>query len=203
MPQTQPKKWQSNDVDARAGLRAVLLSFTVLAITTAVQAAIFLLTGSVALLTDLIHNAGDALTAVPLAISFVLPSRRASRLAELLVICAIIVSAVVAGVEALRRVLNGRPPDRLLALAAGGVIGAIGNWVAAQVRARTGRAINNAALMADGDHALIDAFVSLAVVASALLVYLGLPIADPLIALASVGIIVLITIHAWRTIQSN
>lgn len=203
MSQTQPKRWQSNDVDARTGLRAVLLSFTVLAITTAVQAAIFLLTGSVALLTDLIHNAGDALTAVPLGISFVRPSRRASRIAEMFVLGAILVSAMVAGIEAIRRIASGRPPDRLLVLAAGGVIGAIGNGMAARLRTKTGRSINNAALMADGDHALIDTFVSLTVVLSAALVYLGFPIADPLIALASVGVIVLITIHAWRTIQSN
>ena len=203
MPRTQSKKCQSNDLDARKGLRAVLVSFTVLAATTAAQAAIFLLTGSVALLTDLIHNAGDALTAVPLGISFVLPSRRASRVAELLVLGAIIVSAAVAGVEAIRRLTIARAPDRLLVLAAGGVVGAIGNWIAAQVRTRTGRAIGNAALMADGDHALIDAFVSLAVVASALLLYLGFPIADPLIGLASVVVIVLITIRAWRTIQSG
>ncbi len=184
-------------------MRAVLLSLTVLATTSAVQAVIFVLTGSVALLTDLIHNTGDALTAIPLAISFVRPSRRASRNAELFVLGAILVSAVAAGIEAIRRVAGGRPPDRLLVLAAGGVVGAIGNWTAAQIRTRTGRAINNAALMADGDHALIDAFVSLAVVLSAILVYLGFPIADPLIALASVVIIVLITIHAWRIIRSN
>ncbi len=184
-------------------MRAVLLSFTVLAITTAFQAAIFLLTGSVALLTDLIHNAGDALTAVPLGISFVRPSRRASRIAEMFVLGAILVSAMVAGIEAVRRIASGRPPDRLLVLAAGGVIGAIGNGMAARLRTKTERSINNAALMADGDHALIDTFVSLTVVLSAALVYLGLPIADPLIALASVGVIVLITIHAWRTIQSN
>ena len=203
MPKNQPKEWQSNDTDRRVGLRAVLLSLTVLAITSAVQAVIFVLTGSVALLTDLIHNTGDALTAIPLGISFVRPSRRASRNAELFVLGAIIVSAVAAGIEAIRRVAGGRAPDRLLVLAAGGVVGAIGNWIAAKVRTRTGQAINNAALMADGDHALIDAFVSLAVVLSALLVYLGFPIADPLIALASVAIIVLITIHAWRIIQSN
>jgi divalent metal cation (Fe/Co/Zn/Cd) transporter len=164
---------------------------------------IFALTGSVALLTDLIHNAGDALTAVPLGLAFVLRSRRIERVAEVLIIAAIVVSAMVAGVEALRRLIRPHAPDHLLVLAAGGIIGTVGNWWAGRVRTNAGRELENAALMADADHALIDAFVSLAVVASSILVYLGLPMADPIIALASVAVIVVITVRAWRTIRNQ
>jgi cation diffusion facilitator family transporter len=188
-------------VRASHGLRAVVASFAILFITAAAQTAIFALTGSVALLTDLIHNAGDALTAVPLGLAFVLRSRRIERVAEVLIIAAIVVSAMVAGVEAVRRVIRPHAPDHLLVLAAGGIIGTVGNWWAGRVRTNAGRELENAALMADADHALIDAFVSLAVVASSILVYLGLPMADPIIALASVAVIVVITVRAWRTIR--
>lgn len=188
---------------ASHGLRAVVASFAILFITAAAQTGIFGLTGSVALLTDLIHNAGDALTAVPLGLAFVLRSRRIERVAEVLIIAAIVVSAMVAGVEALRRVIHPHAPDHLLVLATGGIIGTVGNWWAARVRVNAGRELENAALMADADHALIDAFVSLAVVASSILVYVGLPMADPIIALASVAVIVVITVRAWRTIRNQ
>jgi cation diffusion facilitator family transporter len=190
-------------VRASHGLRAVAVSFAILFITAAAQTAIFALTGSVALLTDLIHNAGDALTAVPLGLAFVLRSRRIERVAEVLIIAAIVVSAMVAGVEALRRVIRPHAPDHLLVLAAGGIIGTVGNWWAGRVRTNAGRELENAALIADADHALIDAFVSLAVVASSILVYLGLPMADPIIALASVAVIVVISVRAWRTIRNQ
>src|SRR6476660_7502181 len=121
---------------SRAGLRAVLLSLGVLAVTAALQAAIFLASGSVALLADLIHNAGDALTAVPLGIAFWMRSARAERLAGLFVVLAIFVSAVVAGVEAVNRLIHPETPRHLLALAVAGVAGFAGNWAAAIVRER-------------------------------------------------------------------
>ncbi len=203
MRQAETKPREADDARASRGLRAVIASFAILAITAVAQAAIFALTGSIALLTDLIHNSGDALTAVPLGLAFTLRSRRIERVAEALILAAIIASACVAGFEALRRVMSPRPPNHLLVLAAGGTIGVIGNWWAAQVRTRAGRALENAALIADGDHALLDAFVSLAVVAASVLVYAGFPSADPLIALASVIVIVAITVRAWRTIRDQ
>ena len=130
----------------------------------------YLASGSVALLADLIHNAGDAATAIPLGIAFALRSARAERLAGLAVVAAIFVSACVAGYEAVARLIDPRDVEHLGALAAAGVIGFAGNWIAALVRTRAGRRLDSPALVADGAHARADAYVSLAVVASAAVV---------------------------------
>src|SRR5919197_6128948 len=119
---------------SRAGLRAVTISLLVLGLTAAGQAVVLVVTGSVALFADLIHNAGDALTALPLGIAFLLRSERAERGAGLAVVLAIFVSACVAGVEAVRRFVDPSPPDHLLALALAGAVGFAGNRVAAVVR---------------------------------------------------------------------
>jgi cation diffusion facilitator family transporter len=186
---------------SRAGLRAVALALGVLALTTVVQAIVFVASGSVALLADLIHNAGDALTAVPLGIAFLLRSPRAERIAGLLVVAAIFVSACVAGAEAIRRIVDPSAPDDLLALALAGAVGWAGNLVAALVRTRAGRRLDSPALIADGDHARADAYVSLGVVASAAFVALGVEIADPLIGLAISLLILRITWRSWRTVR--
>jgi divalent metal cation (Fe/Co/Zn/Cd) transporter len=157
----------------------------------------------VALLADLIHNAGDALTAIPLAAAFALRSERAERAAGVLVVLAILVSAVVAGVLAVDRIIHPLAPDHLLALALAGVAGAAGNAVAARVRLRGGRRLDSPALIADGDHARADALVSLGVVLSAIAVALGAPIADPLIGLAITGLILRITWESWRTVRHH
>jgi cation diffusion facilitator family transporter len=188
---------------SREGLRAVGLSLAVLGATAVLQTLIFILTGSVALLADLIHNFGDALTAVPLGIAFLLRSERAERGAGLFVVAAIFISACVAGVEAVDRLVNPRPPDHLVALALAGVIGYGGNWVAARIRTRAGRRLDSAALIADGNHARADAYVSLGVVASALVVALGADIADPLIGLAITLVILRITRDSWRTVRAS
>lgn len=186
---------------SRAGLRAVALSLLVLALAAAGQTAIFVLSGSIALLADLIHNFGDASTAIPLGIAFALRSERAERIAGLFVVAAIFVSACVAGAEAVRRLVHPQAPTHLGALAAAGLIGYLGNWVAAIVRTRAGRALDSPALLADGNHARADAYVSLAVVASALVVALGAPIADPLIGLGITVVILRITWQSWRTVR--
>jgi cation diffusion facilitator family transporter len=155
---------------SRAGVRAVALALGVLALTTLAQAAVFVASGSVALLADLIHNGGDALTAVPLGAAFLLRSERAERLAGLAVVAAIFVSACVAGVESVHRLLDPQRPDALGALAAAGAIGWAGNFAAALVRTRAGRRLESPALIADGAHARADAYVSLGVVASAAVV---------------------------------
>ncbi|MEA2270796.1 MAG: hypothetical protein QOC64_3406 [Solirubrobacteraceae bacterium] len=183
-------------------MRAVALALAVLGLTAAAQAVVFVATGSVALLADLVHNAGDALTAVPLAIAFLLRSPRAERLAGLAVVAAIFVSACVAGGEAIHRLLDPRPVDDLLALAAAGAIGFAGNLVAAHVRTRAGRRLDSAALVADGAHARADAYVSLGVVASAGVVALGLDAADPLIGLGISLVILRITWRSWRTVRA-
>src|ERR687894_572590 len=121
---------------SRAGLRAVLLALLVLGATAAAQAAVFALSGSVALLADLIHNAGDAATAIPLGIAFALRSARAERWAGLAVVLAIIVSACVAGYEAIVRLIDPRDVEHVAALAAAGALGFVGNWIAALIRTR-------------------------------------------------------------------
>src|SRR5690242_540774 len=186
---------------SRQGLRAVGLSLVVLGLTAAVQAVVFALSGSVALLADLIHNAGDALTAVPLAIAFVMRSRRAEGFAGLAVVAAIFVSAMVAGVEAVSRLIHPNAPDHLVALAAAGAIGVVGNYLAALVRTRAGRRLDSAALIADGAHARADALVSAAVVVTAGFVALGATVADPLIGLAITIAILRITWHSWVTVR--
>ena len=188
---------------SRAGLRAVFISFGVLGATAVAQTLIFALSGSVALLADLIHNFGDALTAVPLAIAFLLRSARAERIAGLFVVAAIFVSACVAGAEAISRLVHPQAPTHLAALAAAGVIGYLGNLVAARVRTRAGHRLDSPALIADGNHARADAYVSLAVIASAVVVAIGLPVADALIGLGITLVILRITWQSWGTVRGH
>lgn len=188
---------------SRAGLRAVGISLAVLGAAALAQAAIFTATDSVALLADLIHNLGDALTAIPVGIAFLLRSRRAESIAGLFVVAAIFVSALVAGYESILRLIDPRAPDELGALALAGVIGFVGNWIAALVRTGAGRRLDSPALIADGDHARADAYVSLGVVASAAVVALGLDVADPLIGLAITITILRITWQSWATVRGH
>ena len=188
---------------SREGLKAVGLSLAILGLTALAQTLIFVLSGSVALLADLIHNFGDAATAIPLGIAFLLRSKRAEGIAGLFVVAAIFVSACVAGYEAILRIVDPQAPDHLAALALAGIIGFGGNWVAAGVRSRAGRRLDSPALLADGNHARADSYVSLAVVASAAVVALGVPLADPLIGLAITVVILKITWDSWRTVQGH
>jgi cation diffusion facilitator family transporter len=188
---------------SRAGLRAVLASLAVLGAAAALQTLVFVLSGSVALLADLIHNFGDALTAVPLGAAFLLRSERAERTAGLFVVAAIFVSACVAGIEAIGRLIHPDAPSHLWALALAGAIGYSGNLLAARIRLRAGRRLDSPALIADGHHARADAYVSLAVIASAAVVAIGIPIADPLIGLAITFVILRITWQSWRTVRGH
>jgi cation diffusion facilitator family transporter len=188
---------------SRAGVRAVSLALLVLGVTAAAQAVVFVMSGSVALLADLIHNGGDAATALPLGVAFALRSPRAERWAGLAVVGAIFVSACIAGYEAIDRLVNPRAPDALGALALAGALGYAGNFVAAQIRTRAGRRLDSPALVADGDHARADAYVSLAVVASAAVVALGLDVADPLIGIGITMVILRITWRSWQTVAGH
>jgi cation diffusion facilitator family transporter len=188
---------------SRAGLRAVSLALLILGLTAIAQAIVFAASGSVALFADLIHNAGDAATAIPLGIAFALRSASAERLAGLAVVLAIFASACVAGFEAVGRLIDPREIEHVGALAAAGAIGFIGNWIAAIVRTRAGRRLASPALIADGDHARADAYVSLAVVASAAAVAIGADIADPLIGLTITVVILRITWQSWRTVRGH
>jgi cation diffusion facilitator family transporter len=190
-------------VRSRAGVRAVSLSLGVLAVTAAVQALVFMLSGSVALLADLIHNGGDALTAVPLGAAFVLRSPRGERWAGYAVVVTIFMSAVIAGVEVVDRLVHPQSLDHLVALALAGGVGFVGNEVTARVRLRAGERIHSAALVADGHHARTDGFVSLGVVVAAGAVAVGLPRADPIVGLAITALILRVTWQAWRTIKAD
>jgi cation diffusion facilitator family transporter len=189
-------------VRSHEGVKAVSISLAVLGVAAGIQLFIFALSGSVALLADLIHNFGDALTAIPLGIAFFLRSVRGEKLAGLAVVLAIFVSACVAFYETILRFIHPQHLTHLWVLAAAGVVGFIGNEVAAQVRLRAGRRLASAAMTADGNHARIDGFVSLGVVASAIVVGLGAPVADPIIGLAITLVILKITWDSWNTVRA-
>jgi cation diffusion facilitator family transporter len=188
---------------SRAGVRAVSASLVVLGVAAGTQAAIFALSShSVSLLADLIHNTGDALTAVPLGTAFFLRSARGERVGGLAVVLAIFVSACVALVETIRRFVHPEHLTHLWVLAAAGVVGFVGNELAALVRLRAGRRLASAALIADGNHARIDGLVSLGVIVSAAAVGLGAQVADPIVGLAITLVILKITWDSWRTVRA-
>ncbi|KAA0095386.1 cation transporter [Mycolicibacterium sp. P1-18] len=177
-----------------AGIRAVKISLLTLGATAAVQIVVVALSGSVALLADTIHNFSDALTAIPLWIAFALSTKAATRrytygfgraedLAGLFVVTMIAASAVVAGIESIRRLVNPVPVEHVGWVAVAGLVGFVGNEVVAVYRIRVGRRIGSAALVADGLHARTDGFTSLAVLLGAGAVALGFPLADPIIGL--------------------
>jgi cation diffusion facilitator family transporter len=190
-------------VRSREGVKAVSLSLGILTVAALAQVAIFTVTDSVALLADLIHNFGDALTAVPLGIAFFLRSARGEKLAGLFVVLVIFVSACVALYETVMRFLEPQELSHLGALAAAGVIGFTGNELAAQVRLRAGRRLSSPALIADGNHARIDGFISLGVVVSAAAVWLGAEVADPIVGLLITLVILKITWDSWRVVTTT
>jgi cation diffusion facilitator family transporter len=188
-------------IRSREGVKAVSISLAVLGVAAGIQLAIFTLSGSVALLADLIHNFGDALTAVPLGIAFFLRTVRGEKFAGLAVVLAIFVSACVALYETIVRFIHPQHLTHLWVLALAGVVGFVGNEVAAQVRLHAGKRLASAAMTADGNHARIDGFVSLGVVASAIVVALGAQIADPIIGLTITLVILKITWDSWNTVR--
>ena len=190
-------------VRSRDGVKAVSVSLGILGLTAFAQLAIFALTSSVALLADLVHNFGDALTAVPLGIAFFLRSFRLEKIAGLAVVLAIFVSACVALYETIQRFIHPEHLTHLWVLAAAGLIGFAGNELAARVRLRAGRRLSSPALVADGNHARTDGFVSLGVVVSALLVGLGAPVADPVVGLVITLVIFKITWDSWRLVSTT
>jgi cation diffusion facilitator family transporter len=176
------------------GIRAVKLSLLVLGLTALAQAVLVVVTGSVALLADTIHNFSDALTALPLWVAFAVSERRPTRrytygygraedLAGIFIVAMIALSAVVAGWESIRRLLDPHPLDHPWVLVAAGLIGFAGNEAVACYRVRVGRKIGSAALVADGLHARTDGFTSLAVLIGALGALAGFPLADPIVGL--------------------
>lgn len=187
-------------IRSKAGVQAVSLSLVVLLLASLTQAVIFFSNNSVSLLVDLIHNFGDSLTALPLAAAFLLHSKRAEKYAGYFVVLTIFVSGCVAGVEAITRLLHPQPVGHILTLILAGIIGFAGNEIAAFIRMNAGKRLNSPALIADGAHARVDGLVSLSVVASGVLVWCGLPIADPLIGLIMTIVILRITWQSYKTI---
>lgn len=193
------------------GIRAVKLSVLALGLTAAFQLVVVGLSGSVALAADTIHNFSDALTAMPLWIAFVIGRRaatkrytyglgRAEDLAGLFVLLMITVSAAVAGYQAIRRIIHPIAIENLGWVAAAGVIGFLGNELVALYRIRVGRRIGSAALVADGLHARTDGFTSLAVVFGAMGVWLGFPLADPIVGLLITVAILMVLRTAARDV---
>lgn len=189
---------------SQQGVRALKISLFVLLATTILQFGVLLISGSVALLADTVHNFSDALTAVPLWIAFRLARRppthrypyglaRAEDLAGLFIIVVVAVSAIVAAWQSIDRILRPAPLQNVWWVITAGIIGFVGNEVVAIYRTRVGRRIGSASLVADGVHARTDGFTSLAVVIGAVGVMLGLPLADPIVGgLISVAILVLL-----------
>jgi cation diffusion facilitator family transporter len=190
-------------VRSRAGIKAVSLSLAVLTVTAVAQTAIYVLVLSVALLADLIHNFGDAFTAIPLGLAFFLRSARGERWAGIAVVATIFVSALVALSQTILRFIHPHALTHLWWLAAAGVIGFAGNEIAAHIRLGAGKRLNSPALVADGNHARVDGFVSLGVLASAAVVAAGVPIADPIIGLVITLIILQITWQSWHTVRAE
>ena len=188
-------------IRSRAGVRAVSLSLAVLLAASLAQLAVFLQSGSVALLTDVIHNGGDALTAVPLGIAFLMRSRRAERWAGYCVVAVILASALLALVQVIERFLHPQTPTHLWALLVAGIIGVVGNEVAALIRWRAGRRLDSPALIADGNHARADGYVSAGIIVSTAFIAVGVPIADPIIGLLITALILRATWESWETIR--
>lgn len=193
------------------GIWAVKWSFVGLFITAIIQIVIVWYSGSIALLADTIHNFGDALTAIPLLCAFLLARRKPTKqftygygrvedLAGVAIVLIILFSALVAGYESIDRILHPREVIFLWAVAVAAIIGFVGNEAVAQLRLRVGREIGSAALVADGYHARIDGLTSLAVLLGALGVYLGYPLADPIIGLIITVAILGIVWDSGRTI---
>lgn len=199
---------------SRDGMRALWISLAVLGVTAIVQAVVVVMSGSVALLSDTLHNVADALTAVPVGIAFWLGRRTATRrftygygraedVAGVMVVLVIAGSAVAAAVASINRLANPTDLTHLWVVAFAAVVGFIGNELAAQVRIRTGKRIGSAALVADGLHARTDAITSLAVLLSVGGAALGWRWADPIVGLLITGAIGMVTYTAAKQVVAR
>jgi cation diffusion facilitator family transporter len=196
------------------GIWAVKISFVGLLATAVIQFVIVSFSGSVALLADTIHNLGDAATAIPLWIAFVLARRKPSKrftyglgrvedLAGVAIVLTIAFSAIVAGYESITRLLAPRMVEHVWAVVGASVIGFLGNEAVARFRIKVGKEIGSAALVADGYHARVDGLTSLAVLFGAVGVWLGYPLADPLVGLAITAAILRIIWQSGKSVLTR
>jgi len=196
------------------GIWALKWSFAGLFITAALQLAVVIWSNSISLLADTIHNFGDAATAIPLAIAFIFAKRKPSArftygygrvedFAGILVVLTILTSAIVAAYEAVQRLIHPEKVGHLGAVAIAAVIGFLGNEGVAIFRIRVGKEIGSAALIADGYHARTDGWTSLAVLFGALGVWLGFPLADPIVGLLITAAILVIVWSSAKEVISR
>lgn len=192
------------------GIWAIKWSFIGLMITAIFQIIVVYYSGSVALLADTIHNFGDAATAIPLWIAFRLALRKPTKkfgyglgrvedIAGILIVLIILFSAVVAAYESITKIIHPAPISNLIIVAIAAVVGFAGNEAVAIFRIKVGKEINSVALIADGYHARTDGYTSLAVLAGAIGVWLGFPLADPI-----VGILISVAIFriVWQSVKA-
>ncbi len=199
---------------SQRGIRATKVSLAALLVTAALQMIIFVFTGSVALLADTVHNFGDAATALPLWAAFILALRRPSRrfsygygraedLAGLIIVLAILATAIIAGYVSVTRLSDPPEVDYIWAVVVAAVVGFLGNEAVALYRMKVGREIGSAALVADGHHARVDGLTSLAVLFGGIGVWLGYPLADPIVGLVITVAIFLIVVKSGKSVLSR
>jgi cation diffusion facilitator family transporter len=198
-------------VTTARGMWALRWSCVGLLATASLQLVVVVLSGSVALLADTIHNFGDAATALPLWVAFVLARQKPTErftyglgrledLAGMMIVLIMVVSALVAGYEAVTRLFHPRPVAYLEIVIVASLVGFLGNEAVAIFRIRVGREIGSAALVADGYHARVDGWTSLAVLAGAVGVWLGYPLADPIVGLLITAAILWLIWQAGRMV---
>jgi cation diffusion facilitator family transporter len=203
-----------NIIATERGTWAIKWSFVGLCATAIIQVVIALLSGSVALLADTVHNFGDAATAVPLWIAFRLERKKPSKrftygygrvedLAGISIVLIILASAVMAGYESISRLINPQKVEHLLAVVVASIVGFAGNEVVAVFRIRVGKDMGSAALVADGYHARVDGFASLAVLVGAIGIYFGYPLADPIVGLLITIVILRVVWESGKSIFSR
>ena len=198
-------------LSSERGIWATKISLAVLLATALAQMVIFIFTGSVALLADTIHNFGDAATALPLWAAFTLSRRaptrrftyglgRAEDLAGVFIVLAILATGIIAGYESIRRLSDPPEIEFIWIVVVASIVGFIGNEGVALFRMRVGREIGSAALVADGHHARVDGLTSLAVLFGAVGVWLGYPLADPIVGLVITAAILRIVVETSKSV---
>ena len=190
-------------IRSKEGVRAVSISLAVLLATSVLQVALYGLSNSVALLADVIHNAGDAMTAIPLGLAFFFHSKKGEKWAGYSIVVVILISALVALYQVIEKLIHPLAPTHIWAVILAGAIGVAGNELAAIIRWQAGKRLASPALIADGNHARADGLVSFGVIVGAIFILFGLPIADPIIGLAITALILKSSWETWLSVRDS